>query len=242
MTLRDALESRGRWLFRYRGHLPLLLIPIFAAAAPSVRDVTIDWRWTMACQSIAFAGLGVRALTVGFVPRGTSGRNTTHQVAETLNTTGMYSIVRHPLYLGNGVTLLGIALFFQSGWVLLVSLLSFALYYERIMLAEEAFLRERFGAAFEDWALRVPAFMPRPRLWRTPALPFSVRLVIRREYHGAVAILATFTMLRYLDDLAIAGRLYFDPAIIPGALLATVIFVGCRFAKKHTTLLRVQQR
>ena len=33
--------------------------------------------------------------------KNTSGRNTHDQVADSLNTSGIYSIVRHPLYVGN---------------------------------------------------------------------------------------------------------------------------------------------
>src|SRR5262249_21992769 len=159
--LRDALEERGRWLFRHRSHLPLLLTPVFLTAladspgAPSGRMA--DWLWAAASLAIAFGGLAVRAAAVGFVPAKTSGRNTAGQVAAELNTTGMYSILRHPLYLGNVIAMTGVTLFFRRWWLVAIVLLAFGMYYERIMLAEEAFLRERFGHAFEAWAARVPA-------------------------------------------------------------------------------------
>ncbi len=56
---------------------------------------------------ISFFGLALRVIVVGHAPYGTSGRNTREQVADTLNTTGMYSIVRHPLYLANYLIILG---------------------------------------------------------------------------------------------------------------------------------------
>ena len=46
--------------------------------------------------------------------------------------------------------------------------LVFWLYYERIMLAEEEFLRARYGKAFDDWAARTPAFLPNFRHWVPP--------------------------------------------------------------------------
>ena len=243
MTLRDALEERGRWLFRYRGHLPLLLLPVFAAAfvnSPSVPGAQIGWETL--CLVIAFAGLAVRAATVGFVPARTSGRNTAAQVADALNTTGMYSVVRHPLYLGNAIVLLGVTLLFSCWWLVLIVLLAFGLYYERIMLAEEVFLRRQFGDSFEAWAARVPAIVPNLRGWQRPALPFSLRTVVRREYHGAVAILATFAVLHYLGDLAIARELRPDPRAVGYAVVAALVFGVCRFLKKRTAVLRVQGR
>ena len=56
-------------------------------------------------------------LCVGFTPRGTSGRNTKEgQVAESLNTLGMYSMCRHPLYLGNLLMWLGIVMYMGHLW------------------------------------------------------------------------------------------------------------------------------
>ena len=50
---------------------------------------------------ISFLGEAIRIFTVAYTPAGTSGRNTKQQLADTLNTTGIYSLLRHPLYLGN---------------------------------------------------------------------------------------------------------------------------------------------
>ena len=99
-------------------------------------------------------------MTVGYVPRGTSGRNTRKQVAEVLNTTGMYSVVRHPLYVGNFIMWLGISLFFHLWWFTLLIALIFWVYYEKIMYAEEAFLEEKFGEQFLALGRKNPAFYP----------------------------------------------------------------------------------
>lgn len=246
MTLRDALENRGRWLFRHRSHLPLLLTPAFLAALADVHSApgtgALDRVWEITCLAVAFAGLGVRAATVGFVPARTSGRNTATQVADVLNMTGMYSIVRHPLYLGNAMITVGVALFLRCWWLVAIVLLAFSLYYERIMLAEEAFLRERFGATFEIWAARVPAIIPTLRLWQAPALAFSWRTVIGHEYHGVVGILASFAGLRYLGDLAIQRRPVLDSVSAGYAMVGALVFVTCRFLKKRTRVLRVHGR
>ena len=87
----------------------------------------------------------VRSYTIGTTPRGTSGRNTEEQVAEQLNSSGIYSTVRHPLYLGNYLMWIGIVLFTKSiSFTIIVSLM-YWLYYERIMFAEERFLERKFG-------------------------------------------------------------------------------------------------
>ena len=93
---------------------------------------------------------------------------------------------------------LGAAMFAHEWWLGLVILMGFFLYYERIMLAEEAFLRQQFGAEFEAWAARTPAFFPSFRNWRPPALPFSFRNVLKREHAGFFALVVVFTVLEVL--------------------------------------------
>ena len=98
---------------------------------------------------------------MGFVPKDTSQRNTGRPQAAALNTTGLYSLVRHPLYVGNYLMWLGVALFTGAWWAPVIVSLVFWLYYERIMFAEEEFLRRRFGGDYTAWASTVPAFLPR---------------------------------------------------------------------------------
>ena len=52
----------------------------------------------------------MRFYTVGTTPKETSGRNTNQQVAAVLNSTGMYSMLRHPLYLGNYLIWVGLSI------------------------------------------------------------------------------------------------------------------------------------
>ena len=63
--------------------------------------------WLVASVAIGLAGLAVRAVAVAYAPDGTSSRDTHRMRAPSLNTTGLYSVVRNPLYLGNGLMWLG---------------------------------------------------------------------------------------------------------------------------------------
>jgi protein-S-isoprenylcysteine O-methyltransferase Ste14 len=67
-----------------------------------------DGLWEAICVAVSLVGLGIRIATVGHAPGGTSGRRTVGgPSALALNTSGMYSVVRHPLYLGNYFQWLG---------------------------------------------------------------------------------------------------------------------------------------
>lgn len=246
MALREEMENTGEWLFRWRSYIPLVLLGVLVLA---LRDFSYfggshgwDIAWDIFCIGVAFAGLAVRATAVGCAPARTSGRNTHGQVAGTLNTTGMYSIVRHPLYLGNYLMWLGIALFPHNMWVPVVVSLLFFLYYERIMLAEERFLRQEFGAAFEAWAARTPAFIPRFAQWVRPSLPFSLRHVLKREYSGFFAIVAIMFALEVAFEWRIAGLIDFEPGWVAFFAVSLAIYLVLRSLKKHTRLLHIEGR
>lgn len=242
MSLKDEMVNSGNFLFRWRSFLPLLFLPVVVLALEGFKyiggSVTLDCVWEIFCLSIAAAGLTLRALTVGFVPAKTSGRNTRQQKADTLNTTGMYSVVRHPLYLANFLIWLSVILFAHTWWLVLIAILTFCLYYERIMLAEEAFLKERFGMEFEEWARRTPAFFPALRNWRPSTLPFSWKTVLARENPTLFAIITTFFLLEITGDFFAGKMPHFDLAWILLFFGGLVVYITLRWMKKHKLLTR----
>jgi len=246
MALHEEMQRSGHWLFRHRSYLPLVLVlPTLIALGrfelPG-RGRAVPEVWEAVCLAVALVGLAIRVYVVGHVPRGTSGRNTKRQKAAKLNTTGMYSIVRHPLYLGNFLIWLGISMFYCAWWLVAIFVLSFWIYYERIMLVEEEFLREKFGQAFVEWADRTPAFLPRFSQWRSPALPFSLRMVLRKEYPGLMALVGAFFCLELCQDSLAARRLVVEPFWGALVALALITFFLLRVLKKRTSLLEVKGR
>ncbi|MGA2193536.1 MAG: isoprenylcysteine carboxylmethyltransferase family protein [Nitrospirota bacterium] len=237
MDLKEHFEGSGNWLFRRRSYLPLVMVGLFAGmlffykAPPDETEI-----WDIVCLLISFAGLALRAYTVGFASWGTSGRNTQQQSADSLNTTGMYSVVRHPLYLGNFIIWFGLSLFFRQWWFSLIVSLSFWLYYERIMFAEEAYLKEKFGDRFSEWARRTPAFLPAFRLWERPVSPFSLRTILKREQSGFLAITASFTFLEVVGDCLTDGKFQVETVWIVFFFLSLLIFLSLTGLKKARLL------
>jgi protein-S-isoprenylcysteine O-methyltransferase Ste14 len=246
MSLRHNMESAGSQFFRYRSYLPLLLLPLAVDAIASFsfihesHEATESWQFV--CLGVSLFGLGLRVMTVGFVPRGTSGRNTSRQLAVSLNTTGAYSVVRHPLYLGNYFIFLGFTLFFHSWQFTLVATCLFALYYERIMLAEEEFLRVKFGAVFEDWAAKTPAIIPRLTGWKSPAMPFSWRSVLGREYSVVLLIVFVFWALDTMGDSLVERRLIVDGVWVAVLMSGVAMYLVLMILKKHTLYLHAAGR
>ena len=170
MALIQYFEKSGNVLFKYRGQIPILIfvlsLPILAgtnqhlyAQLADGQCVTLRVTLMIIAFILSIAGLVLRAYTVSTTPKGTSGRNTEKQVAKHLNTQGIYSIVRHPLYLANYLIWAGLLVFSMNIYAFIIVSLVYWLYYERIMFAEEAFLRSQFGRDFENWAASVPAIL-----------------------------------------------------------------------------------
>lgn len=246
MSLHEHLVKTGSWLFRWRSYLPLLLITIII---PAFRDVHYLFNshqynliWELLCFVISLCGLFIRCYTLGFTPKGTSGRNTKMQIADTLNTTGMYSIVRNPLYLGNFFMLLGISMFLQVWWVAVIYILIFWLYYERIIMAEESFLSQKFGQQYTDYLQTTPAFIPNFKLWQQPLFTFSLKNILKREYSGLFAIISVFTLLELAEDYAIKGVINFDPIWSAIFIFGLVTYLILRTLKRNTKFLHVEGR
>ena len=233
----------GDFLFRWRSYLPLLLLPVVIVAVARSQYPfgwhAADLAWEVACVLVSLGAFALRVYTVGVAAPGTSGRNTREQKAASLNTTGPYSVVRHPLYVANFIIALGLALFTHA-WMLppAVAVLTFA-YYACIVQREEAFLRERFGATFERWAARVPAVVPAFSRYVPADQAFVWRIALRREFYALTLILTAPFFLDIIEDLNVTGTFDLDEAWTIVGLVGVTLFIVVRFLKKRTTLLTV---
>lgn len=145
-------------VFRYRG----LLWGVFAAAV-LVLPVSFDLVRTCIAIPLLVIGQALRFWAAGIIPK----YRTLMLDAPKLVTTGPYSIVRNPLYLGNGLMGCGWALL--AGWPWLPSFAAaFFLMYSLVIIPyEERFLLAKFGAEYESYRASVPQLLPSPMRYRS---------------------------------------------------------------------------
>ncbi len=246
MALQEEFEVQGNFLFKHRNKLPILAIPVGLGVfiyqeltCSGKPEWIIEGFFPYMCLIVSFFGLFIRVFTVGHAPKNTSGRNTgSGQLADQLNTTGVYSIVRHPLYLGNFFIWMGIAFLTENIWFVITFVLAFWIYYERIMYAEEQFLRKKFGDQYTGWASKTPAFIPRLKQYRPSLLPFGIKKAIKKEKNGLAAIFIVFFLFRYTETYIKTNIWSIVWDFWAYALIATSVFyLILKILKKHTSLL-----
>lgn len=127
--------------------IPLRLLPAaFSAALPTSSGLLL----MVAAGALAICG--ARA----FKRAGTNVDPRTPALV--LVETGPYRITRNPMYLGMVVLQAGLALTFSLDWALLGAPILWAALHWGVVLREEAYLIDRFGAPYE-------AYIARTRRW-----------------------------------------------------------------------------
>lgn len=236
----------GTWLFRYRSYIPPLLLVILGLALVDGREQRtapgLDPRFLALGLVPTAIGFAIRAFVVGTAPRGTSGRSTVVQVAETLNTSGLYSVVRHPLYLGNFLLWIGLATTTGVWWAPPVIALAFLLFYRPIVATEEGFLARAFGDHYTKWAAVTPRFVPNVRRWDPPALPFALKMVLRQEYYGFFTVVLFLVILELTAAITSSGRLSLGRAWIVVLAVTTIAAGLFRWLQRNTSALDVEGR
>jgi protein-S-isoprenylcysteine O-methyltransferase Ste14 len=245
MALVHEFENSGNWLFKRRSWLPGLIIVAGIAMMylGNRQAILFDMRDELIFLGVSLLGQVIRILTVGFTPKNTSGRNTINgQIADELNVTGIYSLLRHPLYLGNFFMWLGPVLFLRSVGAAIVFFLIYWLYYERIMFAEEQFLRRKFGDIYDKWSEKVSSIIPYPFKYIPPKLPFSVKNVLKREYNSFVNIFVIFTLLDLCRNYFLSERIYLTEMWVWLFVSGGVIWLVIRTIDKQTKWFEVEGR
>ena len=124
-----------RWLTRFRVALGFALaVLVLALARPA-------WPTWAAGAAIALCGEWLRIWAAGHLEK-----------SREVTTSGPYQFTRHPLYVGSSIMALGVAAGCRSVVVAVVVGLYMATTITAAIRSEEAFLRERFGDAYDAYA------------------------------------------------------------------------------------------
>lgn len=154
----------GNFFFKYRNGLFIVLYLLLFIPSPPLFSEKICganfYIWPMILGLVVtITGQLVRGLTIGlaYIIRGGKDGKV---YAEDLVTTGIFSHCRNPLYVGNILMLLGVGIMANSLLYVFVVMPVFLFIYQSIVLAEENFLREKFGERFKQYCAKVNRWFP----------------------------------------------------------------------------------
>lgn len=231
----------GNLLFKYRGQIPVLLfllvIPFIFQTDFTVFPKTLIQKNNIVSFIISFFGILIRIYTVGKTPAGTSGRNRMKQIAKKLNTKGIYSVCRNPLYLGNYIIWLGLSIYTLNTLFTIILSLFFIIYYGKIIKTEEEYLLNKFGNSFLKWKNKTPKFFPSFNYYNQEKYSFSLKTVLKREYSSVLATVISFFYIDILINIKMNANNLVNKELLIIFLITTLLTIILRIIKKNTTLL-----
>jgi len=193
MLLKDRLQnSYGPLFFKYRGEQFILYILVILVEFNDYANKHPHFYYQFFCFAVCILGMLIRIYTIAYIAPNTSGRNRTGQVADSLNTTGMYSMMRNPLYLANYCILLGISLLTANIEVVIFNSILFLALYLPIILAEEDFLLQKFGDKYAEYAAKTNCLIPAFKNFVKPERNFNFITILRREHDTVLTTVLGF--------------------------------------------------
>lgn len=154
----------GNFFFKYRNLLFIFLYILLFLPSPPLFAATwlgpqYYWYPLVAGLIVTITGQAIRGATIGlaYIIRGGKDGKV---YAEDLVTTGIFRHCRNPLYVGNILMLLGVGILSNSLYFVAIVMPIFLGIYHTIVLAEENFLRGKFGGNFDRYCATVNRWLP----------------------------------------------------------------------------------
>jgi len=224
----------GDFLFRFRSFTPLPLI-LMAFLVFNPKDLgKYNLVITLAGMSVTILGQLIRIVVVGFSQPGTSGREKFLK-ADQLNESGLYSITRNPLYLGNILIYLGLLLVFSNPFALVLLVLFLILQYYFIILAEEYYLQDKYGPEYSQYAERVPRLIPRFKAYSKAILKFDLKKVVFKENDSVFNQVVMFILILVFKEYKFSGRVDRVLIYILASAVLIVLYIFIKILKKRNS-------
>ncbi len=218
----------GKFLFRYRSFTPL---PLILLTFIFFRPLSGAPLWTLTGLAVAMLGEGIRIASVGFASSGTSGRES-YLKADSLNTSGPYSLLRNPLYWGNILIFAGLLTMYAHPAAIAFFVVFLFLQYHFIVLAEESYLKQQHGKAYEEYCAHVSRWLPRFSRHTPPGRPFNRRKVLFKENDSCFNLLFTALLIMAYKERIFSGRVHHSRLYTVAGLLLLAVYAGIKYLKK----------
>ena len=156
----------------------VVLVVLFAAFAEPTLYLFI-----LGCL-LVLDGLLIRLYASGFVLKN-----------KELSTSGPYAYVRHPLYTGNILILIGMS--FVTGFIsaFVISIIFFWFYYPPAIEYEDRKLKSLFPETWDSWSQQTPALMPNFKFNRLNLTQWSWEKSLKKNYEPVIFVFVLFWLI-----------------------------------------------
>lgn len=238
------MVSIGNFFFKYRNFLFVFLYLALFIPSPDIftRETLGDnyyiWPITIGLI-ITISGQLIRGLTIGlaYIVRGGLNKKV---YADKLVTEGIFNHCRNPLYVGNILMLLGVGFLANSILFVCVFMPLFLFIYQAIVLAEENFLRQRFGDDFNQYCNKADRWMINPSgLIKTiSSMRFNAKRWVLKEYNTQFVWLVGITLiiLLYYPQITNDDTDFRNILIAAFLIGLTALYLTVRYLKKTKKL------
>lgn len=230
----------GNFFFKYRNLLFIVLYLLLFIPSPSLFKPSFlgyqYYMWPLMIGLIVtISGQLIRGATIGLayiIRGGRSGK----VYAEELVTTGIFNHSRNPLYFGNVLMLLGVGILSNSLLYICIVMPLFLLIYQAIILAEEHFLRNKFGSQFDQYCSRVNRWIPSLKgLSKTfSCMEFKWRRWLIKEYNTQFIWLTGITLIILFKYPELTAYSNGKRNLLLGIILPLLVgfYISIRYLKK----------
>ena len=228
--------SIGNFFFKYRNIVFIFLYLALFIPSPELFTSEVfgeNYYWLPILLGLVITVLGqlIRGATIGlaYIVRGGKDKKV---YADHLVTEGIFNHCRNPLYVGNVLMLVGVGILSNSLLYVVVFIPLFLFIYQAIILAEENFLRKKFGQSFNDYCARVCRWgINFKGIGKTfSKMDFNASRWILKEYNTQFVWLAGITLLLFLNYPQLTNGDTQSRNMLMGAIIVILalfyVFVG----------------
>jgi protein-S-isoprenylcysteine O-methyltransferase Ste14 len=227
----------GNFFFKYRNWIFIIFYAaLFIPSWPLFPPGKFSMAWPV-ITGLVITCLGqlTRGLTIGLayiVRGGKEGK----PYAEGLVTEGIFRHCRNPLYVGNILMLLGVGILANSLVYVGIVIPVFLFIYQAIVLAEENFLRGKFGPGFDTYCSKVNRWWPNLKGIGASlsSMEFNWRRWILKEHTTQFIWLCGITLILFLNYPQLTGYDSDYRNLLLGIALGVLllIYILIRYLKK----------
>lgn len=231
------------WLYKYQiyflyfGLVVISILYVRTEMNPHLfilEDTPYEIYYEMFAFFVSLIGFTLRFFTLAYnKERSLSIQEHPDREISEMNTTGIYSVMRHPFHVGNFLLCMGpvlwtgnyffIALFFSAYWI----------FFTEIIELEEYFMEKKFGNTFTEWKSNTPAYFPKIRNFKKSDFKFKWKKILLKEIEILFLLMVVYISFEILGELIEDDKIELNLWLLLLGIIITATYTYLKFRKTN---------